>query len=170
PSDSRVRRRLTRVTMAPVRRKLMERGVALTVVSEKERAYLRRFAPLGARIEVIPNGVDTQAICPDDTVPTPNTLIYPGAVTYNANYNAVAYFIREVLPLIRERVPDVCFSVTGGTGSVDVSDLAAHPGVTFTGYLPDVVPVIRSSWATVVPLQDGGGTRLKVLESMALGT
>lgn len=169
-SSARLRRQLTLVKMAHILRKLMQRGVAITVVSEKEREYLRRFAPLGARIEVIPNGVDTQAIRPDDTAPTPNTLIYPGAVTYSANYNAVAYFIREVLPLIRERVPNVCFSVTGSTGKVDVSDLAAQPGVIFTGYLPEVVPLIRSTWATVVPLLDGGGTRLKVLESMALGT
>jgi glycosyltransferase involved in cell wall biosynthesis len=169
-ASARLRRQLTLVKLDHILRDLMRRGVALTVVSEAERNYLRRTAPIDARIEVIPNGVDTQTIRPDDTQPTPNTLIYPGAVTYNANYDAVAYFIREVLPLVRERVPDVRFSVTGSTGKVDVRDLAAQPGVTFTGYLAEIAPVVRSSWATVVPLREGGGTRLKVLESMALGT
>ena len=169
-TSARLRRQLTLIKLDRILQNLMQRGVMVTVVSEKERTYLRRFAPPGARVEVIPNGVDTQVLQPHDTPPTPNTLIYPGAVTYSANYDAVSYFIREVLPLVRERVPDVRFTVTGGTGKVDVSDLAAQPGVTFTGYLPDVVPVIRSSWATVVPLRIGGGTRLKILESMALGT
>lgn len=169
-TSARLRRRLTLLKLDNILHDLMRRGVALTVVSEAERSYLRKTAPINARIEVIPNGVDTQANQPDDTAPTPNTLIYPGAVTYSANYDAVKYFIREVLPLVRERVPDVRFFVTGGTGKVDVSDLAAVPGVTFTGYLPEVTPLIRSTWATVVPLREGGGTRLKVLESMALGT
>jgi glycosyltransferase involved in cell wall biosynthesis len=169
-TSARLRRQLTLMKLDHILHDLMKRGVALTVVSEAERKYLRKTAPTNARIEVIPNGVDTQANQPDDTMSTPNTLIYSGAVTYSANYDAVKYFIREVLPLVRERVPDVRFTVTGGTGKVDVSDLAAQPGVTFTGYVPEIAPVVRSSWAAVVPLREGGGTRLKVLEAMALGT
>jgi glycosyltransferase involved in cell wall biosynthesis len=166
----RLRAQMTLSKLENALRHLMQRGVALTVVSEAERDYIRRFAPPGARIEVIPNGVDTQANQPDATLPQPDTLIYPGAVTYSANYDAVAFFIREVLPLVRQRIPGAQFTVTGGTGQVDVSDLAAQPGVRFTGYLPEVAPAVRASWATVVPLRQGGGTRLKILESMALGT
>lgn len=167
---ARLRSQMTLMKLDHILHDLMQRGVALTVVSEAERNYLRKSAPPGARIEVIPNGVDTLTFQPDDTQPVPHTLIYSGAVTYSANYDAVSYFIREVLPLVRERVPGVQFAVTGGTGKVDVRDLAAQPGVTFTGYLPDVTPAVRSSWVSVVPLREGGGTRLKVLESMALGT
>jgi glycosyltransferase involved in cell wall biosynthesis len=119
---------------------------------------------------VVPNGVDTQANRPGSETPTPNTLIYPGAVTYDANHDAVSYFIQDVLPRVRQQIPDVQFTVTGGTNGVDVHDLAAQPGVTFAGYLPEVAPAIRSSWAVVVPLRKGGGTRLKILEAMALGT
>jgi glycosyltransferase involved in cell wall biosynthesis len=53
---------------------------------------------------------------------------------------------------------------------VDVRDLAAQPGVTFSGYLPSVADAVRKSWALVVPLRKGGGTRLKILEALALGT
>jgi glycosyltransferase involved in cell wall biosynthesis len=60
--------------------------------------------------------------------------------------------------------------VTGGTGDVDVSELAAQPGVTFSGYLPSVAAAVQNSWALVAPLRVGGGTRLKILEAMALGT
>lgn len=149
---------------------LMQRGVVVTVVSEKERDYLQQFAPPGVVIPVIPNGVDTQTNRPDKTEPQPYTLIYTGAVTYNPNYEAVAYFIREVWPLVRRRYPQAHFTVTGGTGSVDISDLARQPGVIFTGYLPEISDAVRASWAMVVPLLHGGGTRLKILESMALGT
>ncbi len=170
-ASGRFRAQLTLTKMENAVRTLLNRGVAITVVSEAEQDYLRNIAQPDARIELIPNGVDTTANCPDSTVkPMPFSLIYTGAVTYDANYNAVAYFIREVLPLVRQRVPETQFTVTGGTGEVDVSDLAAQPGVTFTGYLPSVADAVRKSWVLVVPLQVGGGTRLKILEAMALGT
>jgi glycosyltransferase involved in cell wall biosynthesis len=168
---SRARAQLTLTKLENALRRLLKRGVAFTVVSEAERDYLRRIAPSDARIEVVPNGVDTQTNRPDPSIqPTPYSLIYSGAVTYNANYDAVSYFIRDVLPLVRARAPQTTFTVTGSTGKVDVSDLAGLPGVTFSGYLPSVAPAVQGSWAMVTPLRVGGGTRLKILEAMALGT
>jgi glycosyltransferase involved in cell wall biosynthesis len=168
---SRFRAQLSLSKLEHAVRAMMERGVCLTVVSQAEADYISRFAPLGARVAVIPNGVDTGANAHDPTVtPELHSLIYTGAVTYDANLDAVTYFIDEVLPLVHVRVPDVRFTVTGGMGQVDVSRLAAQPGVQFTGYLPAVAPAVQSGWAMVVPLREGGGTRLKILESMALGT
>ncbi len=149
---------------------LMKNGAACTVVSTAEAAYLQRVIP-SAHVEVVPNGVDTMANRPDASVqPTPYSLIYTGAVTYNANHDAVAYFVREIWPLVRARYPQATFTVTGGTGQVDVSGLAAVSGVTFSGYLPSVADAVRQQWAVVAPLRVGGGTRLKILEAMALGT
>lgn len=168
---NRVRALLTLTKMENALRTLLNRGVAFTVVSEAERDYLLPLAPNGARIEIVPNGVDTSSQKPDNSVkPQPNSLIYTGAVTYNANYDAVAYFIRDIFPLVRQRIPDAQFTVTGKTGDVDVRDLAAYPGVTFSGYLPSVAGAVHNSWALVAPLRVGGGTRLKILEAMALGT
>lgn len=168
---SRMRARMTLSKLEGALGTLLRRGVAFTVVSEAEQTYLRRIAPPDARIELIPNGVDTQANQPNPAItPKPYSLIYTGAVTYSANYEAVDYFIREVLPLVRARVPQAHLTVTGGTGDVDVRDLAAQPGVTFSGYLPSVADAVRGHWALVVPLRSGGGTRLKILEAMALGT
>lgn len=168
---SRFRSQLTLTKLENTLKKLLQRGVAFTVVSESERQYLRRFAPAGARIEVVPNGVDTTANQPDaGAQPEPNSLIYSGAVTYNANLDAVEYFVHDVLPLVRQRVPQAHLTVTGGTGNIDVSELAAQSGVTFSGYLPSVADKVRQSWVMVAPLRIGGGTRLKILEAMALGT
>lgn len=170
-SPARVRAQLTVSKLEGALHSLMARGCAVTVVSEQERELVLRAAPPGARVEVIPNGVDTIRLRPlSTTQPQPFTLIYPGAVTYSANLDAVTYFIQDVLPLVRREFPETRFLVTGGTGDVDVSALAAQPGVTFTGYLPDVAAAVREAWAVVVPLRQGGGTRLKVLEAMALGT
>lgn len=167
----RLRTQLTVTKMEQALSKLLRQGTVFTTASQIEAEYLKSLAPADTQVSIIPNGVDTLSLRPEPTqVPIANRIIYSGAVTFSANYDAVAWFIHEVLPLVRQRIPDVQFVVTGGTGSVDVRDLAAQPGVTFTGYLPEVAPAVRSSWATVVPLREGGGTRLKILESMALGT
>jgi glycosyltransferase involved in cell wall biosynthesis len=168
---ARARAQLTVNKLDGALRRLMARGCAVTVVSDDEYALVQRSAPPEGRVEVIPNGVDTLRLRPlPGSEPQPFTLIYPGAVTYSANLDAVTYFIHNVLPLLRRQFAETRFSVTGGTGDVDVSALAAQPGVTFTGYLPDVTAAVRAAWAVVVPLRVGGGTRLKVLEAMALGT
>lgn len=167
---ARLRRSLTLAKTQKLVQNLLASGVAVTVVSQDEAQYIRKMAPNADRVYVVPNGVDTETHVPGDDEPQPYTLIYPGAVTYSANYDAVAYFIRQVLPRIQQRVPQARFTVTGGTGDVNVDDLKNQPGVHFSGYLPSVAAAVRQSWATVVPLREGGGTRLKILESMALGT
>ncbi len=150
---------------------LVQKGASATVVSEAEATYIKQFVPPNTPIEVVPNGVDTIVHQPDTSVqPKPFSLIYTGAVTYSANYDAVAYFVREIWPLVRARYPQATFTITGGTGTVDVTDLAAAPGVIFSGYLSSVADAVRQQWAVVAPLRVGGGTRLKILEAMALGT
>lgn len=168
---ARARAQLTLTKLESALRALMAHGCAVTVVSEAERDLVQPIVPHGGLLEVVPNGVDTAVFRPAQSIqPQPHTLIYTGSVTYSANLDAVTYFIHEVLPLVRRQFPDTRFIVTGGTGDVDVSALAAQPGVVFTGYLPDVATAVREAWATIVPLRQGGGTRLKVLEAMALGT
>ncbi len=167
----RFRAQLTLSKLESAFKRLLSRGVAMTVVSDAERVNMQRFAPAHARIELVPNGVDTTENQPDSTIlPKPHSLIYTGAVTYNANLDAVSYFAQEALPLIHQRVPDAQFTITGGTGKIDVSQLAALPGVHFSGYLPSVAKAVQESWAVVTPLRMGSGTRLKILEAMALGT
>lgn len=148
----------------------LKRFDACTVVSAAERDLAVGLAPAGYPIEVLPNGVDVDAMRAVTAAPTPGTLIYAGALTYHANYDAVAYFLEAIYPLIRERCPEATVTVTGRTDGIDLGRLSAHPGVRFSGYLDDVRPAIAGTWLSVVPLRVGGGTRLKILESLALGT
>lgn len=165
----RMRAQLTLNKMESSARAQLERGVVYTVVSETERDYVRLFAPR-SQVEVIPNGVDTRIHQPDPTIEIqPHTAVYNGAVTYNANLDAVTYFAHDVLPLLRARHADASFTVTGGTGTVDISGLKALPGVHFTGFVPEIAPLVQRHRAVVVPLRQGGGTRLKILEAMAQG-
>jgi glycosyltransferase involved in cell wall biosynthesis len=150
--------------------RLARRFDACTVVSERERALLSQAAPGYQDVHVVPNGVDLESLQTGTADPQPNTMIYNGALTYGANYDAMRYFLADILPLIRAGAPEATLRITGSTKDVDVEGLAIDAGVTLTGFLPDIRPVVAGAWACVVPLRVGGGTRLKILEAMALGT
>jgi sugar transferase (PEP-CTERM/EpsH1 system associated) len=141
-----------------------------TVVSQQERANVLRIAPNYRHVMVVPNGVDMDWYKDDFGAPEPGALVFPGALTYDANFDAMAFFLREVFPLVKAQQPEVILRITGKTNGVPVDRLPLGEGVILTGYLDDVRPAVARSWACVVPLRVGGGTRLKILEALALGT
>ncbi len=143
-----------------------------TVVSAGELAQVRRVAPGGTSLAVIPNGVDIGHYANSFGRPAIDTLIYAGALTYGPNFDAIKFFLGEILPLIRRERPQVELRITGRAEQAQVKNLPLSPnnGVIFTGYLDDIRPAIANSWVSIVPLRIGGGTRLKILESLALGT
>jgi glycosyltransferase involved in cell wall biosynthesis len=146
---------------------LLKNFQVCTVVSEQERQYLSRAVNSHTSIEVIPNCVNLTSYSDVQETPQPNTLIFTGAFSYFPNYEAMAWFLRKAYPLIQAQVPDVHLTITGNHQN---RPLPPATNVTLTGFVDDVRPLIARSWASVVPLHTGGGTRLKILEAMALGT
>lgn len=134
---------------------------------QRVRTIVPEYTGQGA---LIPNGVDVVAHRQNFGPVQPDTLVYAGAMTYQANFDAVAYFLAEIWPLIRAERPQATFYVTGKLEGVPVEQLPPREGVVLTGYLDDVRPRVAQSWLSVIPLRLGGGTRLKILESLALGT
>jgi glycosyltransferase involved in cell wall biosynthesis len=119
---------------------------------------------------VVPNGVDLDRYRGDFGAPEPSTLVFPGALTYSANFDAVEFFLHKIFPLVKAVRPETILRVTGKTDGVPVDRLPLDEGVILTGYLDDVRPTVARSRVCVTPLLSGGGTRLKILEAMALGT
>ncbi|NLD44975.1 MAG: glycosyltransferase [Chloroflexi bacterium] len=150
---------------------LLRRFPVCAVASDREFAYLRGLLPSsGERLVVVPNGVDCTLLCPGLAAPRPVALVYNGALTYSANYDAMQYFLSAIYPRIRRAAPEVSLAITGSTRGVDLDGLALDESVRLTGYVDDIRPVVAGSRVCVVPLREGGGTRLKILEAMALGT
>jgi glycosyltransferase involved in cell wall biosynthesis len=135
-------------------------------VSRAESAFVTQLLP-AIRPVVIENGVDCAALrpLPDGGA----TLLFPGVMDYRPNADAAIFFCREILPLVRSRIPDVKLVIAGHAPPPRVRQLAAGLGVEVAGYVKDMVPYYSRAAVTVVPLRAGGGTRLKILESMALG-
>jgi glycosyltransferase involved in cell wall biosynthesis len=137
------------------------------MVSELDRATLLRERP-NLDIAVVPNGVDTKGYPFLAEQPAKPTLLLVGKMNYLPNVDAAVFFCQEIFPLIKQRVPEAKLLIVGGNPRNSVQGLASEH-ITVTGYVDSVMPYYQQSCVSVVPLRSGGGTRLKILESMALG-
>lgn len=142
---------------------------SVVMVSESDRALILAAAPNLREVGVVPNGVDVSHYSPVEWQPNTTKLLYNGALTYRANEDAVRHFASDIYPLLRERCPEVVLHVTGRTTDVDVRGIVDCPGIELTGYVEDIRDELRNSAVCVVPLREGGGSRLKILEAMAAG-
>jgi len=141
-------------------------GLCVTM-SEADRRLLLS-ANRSLRVEVSPNGVDTNHYRPLPDEGDTAEMLFIGNMGYQPNVDAAVYFCHEVLPLIRRRVADAKLWIVGISPGASVRRLEGN-GVFVTGGVPDVVPYYMRSKVCVVPLRAGSGTRLKILEAMALG-
>lgn len=155
-------------------RQVCQRCDRVIAVSDADRQALLGLDPK-LNITVVPNGVDLDYYAAysrprDPQAPDygPNALIFTGKMDFRPNVDAVVWFAQEVFPLIRRQTPDACFVVVGKEPHSRVQELAGLPGVIVTGYVPDIRAHIAAAAVYVVPLRIGGGTRLKVLEAMAM--
>jgi len=163
--SSRIRHGLTWVKHRRYLARLLRYFRACTVVSDQERQLLQQCAPAYPAIKVIPNCIHLKDYS-DVRVPVQaNTLIYTGSFRYFANYEAMVWFLRKVFPRIQAQIPDVRLTITGDHANLP---LPVAQNVNLTGFVEDVRPWIASAAVSLAPLQQGGGTRLKILEAMAL--
>jgi sugar transferase (PEP-CTERM/EpsH1 system associated) len=141
-------------------------------VSEADAAVLRRLVP-GLDVTVVPNGVDTRTYRPEIPNLKPqipeNALVFTGTMDFRPNVDAVLWFAGKVLPQVQVEVPEAHFFVVGQRPHRRLDGLRGAPAVTLTGWVEDVRPYIAQAAVYVAPLRIGGGTRLKLLEAMAMG-
>jgi len=164
----RLRRWLTWAKHRSYVRQVLRGFSSCTTVSAREATLARRLAPTMTQMEVLPNGADVEGTLP--LPPEPDTLIYPGALSYQANHDAMRYFLGQIFPQVRSMHPATRLRITGRATAAQIAALPACEGVEFTGFVPDIKALVARSWAEVVPLREGSGTRLKILEALALGT
>jgi len=139
--------------------------------SEPDAQMLARLAA-GVKPIVVCNGVDTHHYEPAVVSPAQlaaEALVFTGKMDFRPNVDAVLWFCAKVLPVIRRVAPQAHFYVVGKNPHPRLSSLVGKPGITITGFVEDPRPYIAAAMVCVVPLLTGGGTRLKVLEAMAMG-
>lgn len=151
------------------------RATASLFVSEAEAALFRARSGLDAgKVRAVENGIDTDRFDPalvggaavrGGTGPL---AVFTGQMDYRPNIDAVRWFARDILPLIRGRHADARFAIVGRAPTDEVRALAGQAGVTVTGEVPDVRPWLAAADVVVAPLLLARGVQNKLLEAMAM--
>ena len=139
-----------------------------TAVSRGDQAAIRE---MNARLTtaLVENGVDLEGFRPADGEGEDGQLVFVGSLDWLANQDAVRHMAADIMPLVRREMPDAELSVVGRHPPAAIEDLSGRDGVTVVGTVPDVTPWVARAGVYVVPLRVGGGSRLKILEAMAMG-
>jgi polysaccharide biosynthesis protein PslH len=136
------------------------------VPSEREERIVREHAP-STPTAVVPNAVDLDYFAPGGRPVRPHSLVFNGLLDYRPNLDAAQFLVDDVLPRVRKLYADVTLTIVGRIGAADVRSLR-QPGVELAGEVPDVRPYLDEAAVVVVPIRSGGGTRLKVVEGLAM--
>jgi glycosyltransferase involved in cell wall biosynthesis len=142
-------------------------GICTCSVADEER--LLADVP-AARTVVIPNAADVEFYQPRPADPPPDgrTLVFFGLMSTFPNIDGALWFLKEIWPRITSARPDARCRIIG-KGATEAVRALAGPTVEIVGFVEDLRPHLASAAALVVPLRLGGGTRLKIVEGMAMG-
>jgi sugar transferase (PEP-CTERM/EpsH1 system associated) len=141
----------------------------VVTVSREDRDTIRREYGVETVADV-PTGVDTEYFRPQGTTKgEPCNLVFTGSMDWLPNEDAIRYFITEIMPLVKQAVPNVTLSVVGRSPTAGLLEMSKRdPSINVTGRVEDVRPYIERARAYIVPIRIGGGTRLKIYEAMAM--
>jgi len=171
---SQLYRREARLTLAAESGIATRADASLFVSGTEVDDFVHQVPQAAGKVHAVENGVDAEYYDPDRDYAIPfgaeqtAPLVFVGTMDYLPNIDAVTWFARSIMPLIRERKPQATFHIVGARPTAEVSRLASLPGVFVTGAVPDVRPYVAWARVSVAPLRLARGIQNKVLEAMAM--
>jgi len=154
-------------------RKVAARTAMQIVCGPDDDLFIKRHISNKAVVKVLVNGVDLDFFnpqsAPDQRAEKP-CILFCGAMDYNPNIDALNWYFSEIHLRLKDLVPELEVLIVGKNPVETVRKHGLLGGVRVTGGVPDVRPYYRRAWLQIVPLRIGGGTRLKIVESLAMGT
>ena len=146
-----------------------QRVDSVIAVSEADARMMERDYGV-AKVHDIPTGVDIDFFKPSNNADSrPHSLVFTGSMDWLPNEDAMRFFVDDILPIVKQRIPDVHLTIVGRNPYPSLVELAdGDPALTVTGRVDDVRPYMEDAVAFIVPIRIGGGTRLKIYEAMAM--
>lgn len=152
------------------RPRIFSRLSVIAAVSESEAQEVREQLTTDTPVWTVPNGVETERYQP---TPIPShdkeTILFVGGMGVERNADAATWFAESIFPEVRLEHPSARFFIVGSNPLPKVKALDKEDDIVVTGTVPDVRPYYEQASVVVVPQRFGAGTKLKVLETMAVG-
>lgn len=140
----------------------------VTAVSEKDAQVFRRLSP-ATEVIVVPNGADLERFTPVTGADDGRTVTMMGSMAYLPNRDGALYFHQAIWPSVRALCPHARLVVLGHQAPARLPQLRGAAGVEVKEPVGDIEPDLAAATIVVVPLRAGGGTRIKILEALAMG-
>jgi sugar transferase (PEP-CTERM/EpsH1 system associated) len=154
--------------LRPYEASVCRRAHHVLAVSQTDAQALQRLVP-GLDVTVIPNAIDCDQYQVAPETQGPPNLVFVGKMDFRPNVDAVRWFADAIWPRVRAEVSEAHFYAVGQRPHRQLDRLRADPSLTLTGWVQEVRPYIAQATVYVAPLRMGSGTRLKLLEAMAMG-
>lgn len=135
-----------------------------TIISQPDRDLLTH--PSRNNVHIIPNGVDHDYFAPQQSQKEFD-LVFTGNMGYPPNIDAARYIVNEILPLVRNKIPNINLLLAGATPHAKVLALAGNR-VKVSGWMEDIRASYASSRIFLAPMRIGTGLQNKLLEAMAM--
>ena len=147
--------------------RVYEQADLILTVTDSDRAQILRNLP-HARVVVVPSIHEVRDFVPGFEERRRNSVLFVGGFPHRPNVDAVLFFCHEILPLVREALPDVQVAIVGDRPPKEILDLRGG-GVVVTGWVPEILPYLDSHCVGIAPLRFGAGMKGKVGEALAAG-
>jgi glycosyltransferase involved in cell wall biosynthesis len=145
------------------------RESTLAIHCSPQDAQLAKQFSADTRVVCVANGVDIQHYSPSPgKMSSLPTLVYTGNFDYAPNVDAAIRLAGSVLPLVQAVIPNARLVIAGRNAASLADRLPNSSWLTLASNPEDMRPILDEAWITVVPLRSGSGTRLKILEAMAM--
>lgn len=139
-------------------------------VSDSDAKMHRDLFGIGP-VPSVPTGVDVESLTPRESKPMETDLVFVGSMDWMPNIDGAHFFLDEILPRIRRKRPACSLTIVGRLPPASLLRRVEDDAkLRVTGTVEDVRPYLWSAAVSIVPLRIGGGTRLKIYESMAART
>lgn len=145
---------------------LLTRFDRIFAASELESKMIRERGPQ-SEILVVPNTYSRSVPQPFREFDGTHRLLFVGTFGYYPNVDAIQYFARDILPIIKSKFPSSVEISVIGTGLPPHGETVQFPGINFVGEVPETTPYYSSCDIAIVPLRCGSGTRVKILEAFS---
>jgi len=158
---------------------ILEKGLAnfsdsILTVSLLDKSALSNLGISPKKIHIIPNGADTQKFNPNidassirrkHNLESDPLVIFMGKLDYQPNLEALELLFHNIMPNVLQQVPNCKFLIVGMNPPAHLN----HESILYTDYVKDVTEYIAAADVAIAPILSGSGTRLKILEYMAIG-
>jgi glycosyltransferase involved in cell wall biosynthesis len=161
---------LLMITAKRIEHRAIRQADRVWVCSDEDAAICKNVYGTKIAPDVIPNVIDTNRYDLRHRIPSPPNILFCGNYLYYPNLEAAMVFIEEFMPLLWKDMPEVCVHLVGAFPSWKMQSAAKKDArINVTGFVANLAPWLQKASVTVMPIQHGGGTRLKVLEAFAAG-